>query len=258
MLKNIKLERPVAFIDVETTGTSLQLDRIVEISIYKISPDGSEDYRSHRINPEMLIPAEATAIHGITDTDVAEEPAFRQYAKGICEFLDGSDISGFNVIAFDLPFLKAEFETAGISFSCENRQIVDSMVIFHQKEPLEPEKPRNLKTAYLKYCGKELENAHGAEKDATASAEVLDAMVEEHKDLPTDIPGLSAFCKEIRKDYVDIEGKIIWLKGEITFNFGKYKGRQLKEIATEHPDYLLWIVRGTFRPDIQKIMETAL
>ena len=104
MLKNLKLERPLTFIDVETTGTHPHLDRIVEISIFKVQPDGSEDYRSHRVNPEIPIPAETTAVHGITDADIAGEPAFRQYAKGICEFLDDCDISGFNVITFDLPF----------------------------------------------------------------------------------------------------------------------------------------------------------
>jgi len=108
MIKNIKLERPIAFIDTETTGTHPHLDRIIELSIYKIQPDGSEDYRSHRVNPGVKIPAETTAVHGITDADVADEPAFSQYAKGVSEFLDGCDISGFNVITFDLPFLEAE------------------------------------------------------------------------------------------------------------------------------------------------------
>jgi len=258
MVKNLKLNRPLAFIDVETTGLSPYSDRIVELSVFRVQPDGSKDYRSHRVNPGVPIPAEAVAIHGITDADVVDEPVFRQYAKGVCEFLDGYDISGFNVITFDLPFLEAELERAGVDFSREDRQLVDVMVIYHQKEPREPGKPRNLKTAYFKYCGKELEDAHGAEKDATASAEVLDAMIKEHNDLPRDVSGLCAFCNEVRKDYVDLEGRLIWVDGEVTFSFGKHDGRPLKEIAEEYPDYLLWILGEDFRPDVCEIVKKAL
>lgn len=257
-MKNLQLDRPIAFIDVETTGLNPYTDRIVELSILKITPDGGEEYKSHRVNPGVPIPAEATAIHGITDEDIAEEPMFRRYAKGVCEFLDGCDIAGFNVITFDLPFLEAELERAGVGFSREDRQLVDSMVIYHQKEPREPGKSRNLKAAYLKYCGKELEDAHGAEKDATASAEVLDTMVEEHNDLPRDVSGLCAFCNEVRRDYIDLEGRFIWVEGEATLNFGKHGGRSLKEIATEYPDYLLWILGEDFPPDVCEIVEKAL
>jgi len=258
MLKNIKLERPLAFIDVETTGTHPHSDRIVELSILKVQPDGSEDYRSHRVNPGVPIPAEATAIHGITDADVAEEPAFSQYANGVCEFLDGCDISGFNVITFDLPFLEAELGRAGVDFSCEGRQLVDVMVIYHQVTPREPSKSRKLKDAYLEYSGKELEDAHGAERDATASAEVLNIMVEKHDDLPSDVLGLCTFCNEVRKNYIDLEGKLIWVEGEATFHFGRHNGRSLKEIAGELPDYLLWILGADFRPDVCEIVEKAL
>ncbi|MFC1993709.1 zinc-binding dehydrogenase [Chloroflexota bacterium] len=162
MLKNIKLERPLAFIDVETTGLKTFSDKIVELSILKIHPDGNEEYKSHRVNPGIPIPAEATAIHGITDTDVAKEPTFPRYAKSICDFLEGCDIAGYNVIKFDLPLLEAEFARANVDFSKQGRFLVDSKVIYHQREP------RDLQAAYMKYCGKEMENAHCAESDAAA------------------------------------------------------------------------------------------
>lgn len=258
MLKNLKLDRPIAFIDVETTGIKPYSDRILELSILRIQPDGTEEYKSHRVNPEMAIPADTTAVHGITDADVAGEPMFRQYAKSVYDFLEGCDLSGFNIITFDLPFLKAEFERAGVdSLDQEDRQIVDSMIIFHQM--VSPDQgSRNLKAAYLKYCGKELGNAHGAEKDAGASAEVLDGQIETHSDLPNDVPGLAAFCGEVRKNYVDAEGKFLWSEGEMVFNFGKHAGRPLKEIAQEYPDYLQWIIRGDFNPDVHDIVSKAL
>ena len=135
MLKNLKLERPIAFIDVETTGTNPNSDRVVELSILRIQPDGKEEYKSHRVNPGMPIPAEATAVHGITNADVTNLPAFRQYAKSVRDFLEGCDIAGFNVIKFDLPCLEAEFARAGVEFSRQGRYLVDSMVIYHQREP---------------------------------------------------------------------------------------------------------------------------
>ena len=132
------------------------------------------------------------------------------------------------------------------------------MVTYHRKEPREPCKSRNLKATYSRYCGKELEDAHGAEKDATASAEVLDGVVEEHSDLPRDVSGSCAFCSEVRKDYADLEGRLIWVEDEVEFYFGKHGGRPLKEIAEEHPDYLLWILGEDFRPDVCEIVKKAL
>ncbi len=258
MLKKLKLERPLAFIDVETTGVKPHLDRIVELSILKIEPNGSPGYKSHRINPEVPIPREATAIHGMSDTDVSAEPTFRQYAQSIRDFIEGCDISGFNVLTFDLPFLESEFARAEVHCNLQNRQIVDSMIIFHQKVSREQIGARNLKAAYLYYCGKELENAHGAENDVTASAEVLDGQIVMHSELPSDVSGLCAFCNEVRKNFVDLEGKFILEEGEVVFNFGKHTGRPLKEIALEYPDYLRWILGSDFRPDVYDIVSNAL
>lgn len=252
MLKNLILNRPLAFIDIETTGLNTYSDRIVELSILKIFPDGTEEYKNHRINPEIPIPAEATAIHGITDADVNREPMFCQYARSIRDFLEGCDISGFNVIRFDLPCLEAEFARANVDFSRQGRYLVDSQVIFHKREP------RDLKAAYRKYCGRQMENTHSAEEDAKVSAEVLDGQIEMYEDLPRNIAGLSALCWRGEQDYIDADGKFIWVGGEAVCNFGKHKGRQLKEIAIDYPDYLEWMSHGDFSTKVRDIANRAL
>lgn len=253
MLKNLKLERPLAFIDVETTGTKPYSDRVVELSILRIQPDGTEEYKSHRVNPEVPIPAEATAVHGITDADVAGEPAFRRYAKGVCDFLEGCDIAGFNVIKFDLPFIETELARAGVEFSRRDRYLVDSMVIFHQRER------RDLEAAYRKYCGGEMENAHRAEEDAKASAEVLDGQLEAYGDLPRDVPALCGVCYTVDENNIDADGRFVWVEGEAVCNFSKdHKGRRLKDIVAESPGFLAWIIDKDFSPEVKEIASKAL
>jgi len=252
ILKKLKLERPIAFIDVETTGTNPNSDRVVELSILRIQPDGKEEYKSHRVNPGVPIPPEATSVHGITDADVAGLPAFRQFAKSVTDFLEGCDIGGFNVIKFDLPCIEAEFARAGVEFSRRGRYFIDSMVIFHQRDP------RDLQAAYRKYCGMEMENAHCAEEDAKAAAEVLDGQLEMYGDLPRDVSGLCDICNPAGKYYVDSGGKFIWADGEAVFNFGKHKGRALKEMAADYPDYLGWITRQDFSAEVNEIVIKAL
>jgi len=252
MLKNLKFDRPIAFIDVETTGLRPYSDRIVELSILKIHPDGTEEYKTHRVNPGVSIPAETTAIHGITDADVASEPMFQQYSKGVRDFLEDCDIAGFNVIKFDLPCLEAEFARANVEFSRSNRYFIDSQIIFHQREP------RNLQAAYQKYCSRDMVNAHSAEEDAKVSAEILDGQLEMYQDLPRDVPGLSALCYRVEKNYIDSEGKFIWVEGEALCNFGKHKGRLLKEIAIDYPDYLEWMSHGDFSTEVRDLANKAL
>jgi DNA polymerase-3 subunit epsilon len=252
MLKNLHIERPIAFIDVETTGLNPYSDRIVELSILKIHPNGSKEYKSHRINPEIPIPAETTAIHGITDADVAGEPVFRQYARSIRDFLEDCDIAGFNVIKFDLPLLEAELARANVEFSRQGRYLVDSQVIYHQRDP------RDLQAAYKKYCGKEMDKAHSAEEDAKATAEILDGQLETHRDLPRDVAGLHALCYKVKENIIDAEGKFIWAEGEAVCNFGRHKGRLLREIAVDYPDYLEWVSRGDFSIEVQEIARKAL
>jgi len=252
-MKHLKLDRPLAFIDVETTGLKPYSDRIVELSILKIHPDGREEYKSHRVNPGVPIPPEATAVHGITDADVAGESMFQQYAKSVRDFLEGCDIAGFNVIKFDLPFLEAEFRRVGIEFTRKDRAFIDSQVLYHQLDP------RNLEAAYMKYCGKDMVNAHRAEEDAKAAAEVLEGQLEMHEDLPRNVLGLCALCYEMGKNYVDADGKFIWVEGEVVCNFGKkYKGSKLRDIAEEDPSYLSWIASADFSPEVREIAIKAL
>jgi DNA polymerase-3 subunit epsilon len=225
----------------------------VELSILKIHPDGRQEYHSRRINPGIPIPSEATAVHGITDEDIANEPTFKQYAKGICDFLGGCDIAGFNVIGFDLPCLESEMARAGVEFSRQGRYLVDSKVIYHQRDP------RNLEAAYQKYCSKEMENAHKAEEDAKASAEVLDGQLAMYQDLPRDVAGLCALCYKFGGDYIDAQGKFIWSEGEAVCNFGKkHRGRRLRDILVEDPDYLDWIASADFSAEVKEIAINAL
>lgn len=257
-MKNLKLDRPMAFIDLETTGNRYYADRIVEFSVLKIHPDGSEEYKSRRVNPEMSITPEAMEKHGITDAELVDEPVFRQLAKGIYEFLDGCDLSGFNILGFDLPLLEYEFERVEIEFSRDNRQIVDSMAIFHMREPYNPDSPRNLRAAYQKFCGKELTKAHSTDSDVRASVEILDSQLEVYDDLPCDVEGLCSVCLEPRKNFIDVAGRFVWLKEEAAFNFGKHRGRLVREIAEEYPDYLGWMLTQDFSPEVRDIVKGAL
>ena len=258
MLKKLKLRRPMVFIDLETTGNRYYADRIVEFSVLRVQPDGGEEYKSRLVNPEMPISREATDKHGLTNTDLEGEPTFRQLAKGICDFIDGCDLSGFNILGFDLPLLEREFARAGVDFSREGRQIVDSMAIFHMREPYDPPNSRNLAAAYRKFCGKELTNAHSAEHDVRASAEILDGQLVMYTDLPCDANGLCSVCLEHRETFIDIGGRLVWLEsGEAAFNFGKHKGYTVREIAITYPDYLSWMLGQDFSPEVLDIITKA-
>ena len=180
----LKLERPLAFIDLETTGTSVSTDRIVEVAVLKLSPDGTVDLRSQRLNPGTPIPPEATAVHGITDADVSDRPSFRRLAASLLSFLDGCDIAGFGVARFDLRVLEAEFARAELQFSISERAVVDALSIFFAREP------RDLRAAMQFYCSRDLEDAHSAEGDVIGSLEVLAAQLERYSDLPNEIAGL--------------------------------------------------------------------
>ena len=235
----LKLTRPLVFFDLETTGTNITHDRIVEISIVKLMPDGTVVERSRRLNPEMPIPAEATAVHHITDDDVAGEPTFRQVAASLSKLLQGCDIAGFNSNRFDIPLLDQEFHRAGVDFDLNGVRFVDVQTIYHKKEP------RTLVATYRYYCGKELEEAHSALADTRATMEVLMAQLDVYDDLPVELDGLSEFANPNRN--VDLLGRLIYddNKREV-INFGKYKGRLAEEVLASDPGYYNWIMLGDF------------
>ncbi len=238
----LNLERPIIFFDLETTGTNILEDRIVEISLIKVNPDGSEIERTRRINPEIPIPAEATAVHGITDADVAGEPKFRQIAGSLAEIFKGCDIAGYNSNRFDVPMLDQEFSRADIEFDFSDARFVDVQTIFHKKEP------RTLVAAYKYYCGKDLEAAHSANADTRATYEVLKAQLDTYDDLDNSIAFLSEFTtKSNKNEPVDFMGRLVYddERREI-INFGKYKGKVAEEILRKDPSYYTWIMNGDF------------
>ncbi len=235
----LNLKRPVVFFDLETTGTNITNDRIVEISVVKVMPDGSEIVKTRRINPGCPIPAEATAIHHITDEDVKDEPEFRKVARSLADLFTGCDIAGFNSNRFDIPLLDQEFQRAGVDFDFGKARFIDVQTIFHKKEP------RTLVAAYKFYCGKDLTEAHSASADTMATYEVLKAQLERYDDLPNDIAALSEYASQNRN--VDFMGRLVYdeQRREI-INFGKYKGRIAEEVLKNDPGYYSWIMQGDF------------
>lgn len=235
----LNLTKPLVFFDLETTGINITHDRIVEISIIKVWPDGREVERTRRVNPEMHIPDEATAIHHITDEDVAGEPTFRQIAKSLAEIFSDSDIAGFNSNRFDIPLLIEEFNRAGVTLDLSKTRFVDVQTIFHKKEQ------RTLVAAYKFYCGKNLEEAHSANADTRATYEVLKAQLDHYDDLPNDIKALAEYSSHSRN--VDFAGRLIKDdNGREVINFGKYKGKLAEDVLRTDTGYYGWIMQGDF------------
>jgi DNA polymerase-3 subunit epsilon len=252
MKRSIKLTRPLAVLDLETTGTSPQIDRIIEIAILRIHPDGSKDDFQSRINPECPIPAEATEVHGIRNEDVKRCPSFKKLAPDIIRFLKDCDLAGYNLISFDIPFLRQEYLRAEIEFTTEKRRIVDACRIFHQMER------RDLISALKFFCNEEHSQAHSALGDVKACWKILQAQVIRYTDLPIDPDGLHGFCNQQDERFVDSDRKFEWRNKEATFTFGKYKGRSLKEVAKEDPGFLEWMKTRDFSDEVKQIVEKAL
>lgn len=243
----LNLKRPIVFFDLETTGVDTAKDRIVEVSMIKIMPDGEEIVRTRRINPQMHIPEQATAIHGITDDDVKDCPTFAQVAKSMAQFIDGCDFGGFNSNRFDLPMLVEEFLRAGVDVDFRRRRFVDVQNIFHKMEQ------RTLVAAYKFYCDKNLEEAHSAEADTRATYEVLMAQLDRYPELQNDVAALADFSE--RGQTADFAGRIGYNdKQEEVFNFGKYKGRRVEDVFREEPSYYSWMMNGDFPLYTKKVI----
>ncbi len=235
----LNLKKPIVFFDLETTGVDITHDRIVEISIIKVLPSGEEQEKTRRINPGMPIPPEATAIHHISDEDVADCPMFKQIARSLANELTGCDLAGYNSNRFDIPMLDQEFQRAGVKFDFSKARFVDVQTIFHKKEQ------RTLVAAYRFYCGKELDGAHSANADTRATLEVLKSQLDRYDDLPNDIAELSKFSQMNRN--VDFMGRLVFNDDDKeVINFGKFQGRLAEEVLRKDPSYYDWILKGDF------------
>lgn len=252
----LNLKNPLVVFDLETTGTSISRDRIVEIAMIKVFPDGTTEEKCRKINPTIPIPAETSAIHGIYDEDVKDEPTFSQVAKSLADWLEGCDFAGFNVLHFDLPLLVEEFLRVNVDFEIDNRKVIDAQKIFHLMEK------RNLTAAYKFFCGKDLENAHSAAADTQATYEVLLGQIEKYEGQEV-FDSLGNKLGKIENDMnsvnrlsqnsmVDLAGRIILKDGVEVFNFGKHRGKPVTEVLTNEPSFYDWMMKGDFPLDTKR------
>ncbi len=244
---NLNLKRPIVFIDLETTGVNVGADRIVEIAMVKISPNGTQDIRTYKVNPTIPIPIETSKIHNIYDKDVVDCPTFKDLSKDINSFLGGCDLAGYNSNKFDIPLLIEEFNRCEIIFDITSRKLVDVQNIFHKMEQ------RTLSAAYKFYCNKDLTNAHSAEADTIATYEVMLAQLDKYESLKNDIDFLSEFSSVTKN--VDLAGRIVYNdKNEEVFNFGKYKGRTVVDVFKSDTSYYDWMMKGDFATNTKNVI----
>lgn len=257
MEHQLKLTKPLAFFDLETTGIQVQKDRIVEISIAKANIDGTIDIKTRRVNPGIPIPLEASLVHGIYDEDIKDEPNFKQIAKSMAQFLEGCDLAGFNSNRFDVPMLVEEFLRSDVDFDTKSRRLVDAQRIFHMMEP------RNLTAAYKFYCQKDLIGAHGAEADVLATLEVLNAQVKHYENTAMkDAEGneyypiqndVTVLHQLSASNSIDFANRMVYNKDQVAvFNFGKYIGRPIADVLKSDPSYYDWMMKGDFPMDTKR------
>lgn len=244
---NLKLTKPIAFFDLETTGLNIASDRIVEISIIKIMPNGDKEIKTKLLNPSIPISKESTEIHGIKDEDVKDKATFKEVAEEFNEFIKDCDLGGYNSNKFDIPLLAEEFLRAGVEFEVNNRNLVDVQNIFHKMEQ------RTLVAAYKFYCNGDLTNAHSAEADTTATYEILEAQISKYDELENDMEFLAKFSQ--RTNNVDLLGRIVYNNNNIpVFNFGKHKGKSIEEVYKKEPGYYSWMMNGDFPLYTKKVL----
>ena len=255
-MRFLRLDRPLVVFDIESTGLNPRTDRILELAAIRVPPgDGEPESRSWLLNPGVPIPLETIAVHGITDELVAKCPRFADAADEIFDFFKGCDIGGFGIGKLDIPLLEEEFARLGMVFDAQSRRQFDAMRIFHKREP------RDLTAAVKYYCGKELDGAHGAEADAAATLEVLRGQFAKYDDLPESPDELDRLLNERDPFFVDREGKLRWLDGEIAINFGKRKGEKIRDLilgSKEDKNYLKWILNSDFSEDMKSVIRNAL
>lgn len=249
----LKLKRPLVFFDIESTGLNRKEDRIIELAIVKLHPNGKRDERVFLLNPGIPIPKEASDIHGILDEQIKDCPVFKDKGEEILKEFEGCDISGYNLLAFDIPMLENECKRADIKFDPDQYKVVDVQRIFHKKEP------RDLTAALRFYCDRELEGAHGALADTRATMDVLLGQLERYDDVPVNVEALHKYCDPRRSDWVDRAGRLRTNNnGDICIGFGQKQGQRLVDLAKNDAGYLKWILRGDFPDDMQKIVKEAL
>jgi len=234
----LQLTRPICFLDLETTGINVSTDKIVEIAIVKIAVDGSSQIKRRLVNPEMPIPQGAIDVHGITNEMVKDAPSFKVIANEIKQFIEGADLAGYNSNRFDIPMLNEEFLRAGISVDIENRKLLDVQKVFHMMEQ------RTLSAAYKFYCQKDLQDAHSAEADATATWEILEAQVAKYPQIGNTVDSIVKFTGE--DHIIDFARRFVFENGVETFNFGKHKGKPVIQVLKEEPQYYDWMMKGDF------------
>lgn len=243
----LNLRNPLVFFDLETTGTNPVTDRIVEICYLKVNPNGTEESKTLLVNPGMPIPAQATAIHGISDADVANCPTFKEVAKVLARDIEGCDLAGYNSNRFDIPLLAEEFLRADVDIDLSKRKFVDVQTIFHKMEQ------RTLSAAYKFYCDQDLQDAHSAEADTKATYEVLKSQLDRYPNLQNDVIFLSEFSAHNKN--VDFAGRFIYDdKGTEVFNFGKYRGKPVTEVLRTDPGYYGWMMNGDFSLHTKKVL----
>ena len=247
-----KLDRPLAVFDLEATGTAVRADRIVELAVVTLAPDGTRQSRMYRVNPEMPIPIEASRIHGIHDDDVANCPTFKEIAEEVRALFDGCDLGGYNIIRFDIPMLTEEFARADLLWQVEGRRIIDAQRIFHKREP------RDLSAALRFFCGEMHMDAHGAEADVLATVRVFEGQFERYTDLPQDMETLHAYCNPKRPGWVDSMGRLKWTNDEVVLNFSKKKGTPLRTVIEEDPGFIKWMLRSDFPRDTLAVVQNAV